>query len=363
MVELGLSHRHLVVAHTVNVVSHADRDLIQAGQNVQLGDEQVGETVDAHSLTRQHGVVPAATTRAASVHAELAAGGAQELAHLIEQLGREGASTHAGGVRLLNTDHAGDAGRAHTRTDARAAGGRVGGGHERVGAVVNVQEGCLAALHQQGLTLVQRLVQQLGGVHNHRLQTLSVRHEVLDDFVDLNVAAVVDLHQQFVLLTQCALNLLTQNRLVQDVLNTHAEATNLIHVGGADTAAGGADSALAEETLGHLVHGLVVGCDQVCVSGNLQAGGVCTACLKAVNLSEQSFGVNNHAVTNHGDGVIAQNTRGQQLQLKLLAVHHHGVTGVVTAVGLDHVVYAGAEQVGCLTLTLIAPLGAHNHDS
>ena len=264
--ELSLSHRHLVVAHTVNVVSHADRDLIQAGQHVQLGDEQVGETVDAHCLTRQHGVVPAATTRAAGVHAELTAGGAQELAHLIEQLGREGASTHAGGVRLLNTNHARNAGRAHTRTDARAAGGRVGGGHERIGAVVNVQEGCLAALHQQGLTLVQCLVQQLGGVHNHRLQTLSVRHEVLDNLVHLNVAAVVDLHQHFVLLTQCAFNLLTQNRLVQDVLNTHAEAANLIHVSGADTATGGADSALAEETLGHLVHGLVVGRDQVGVS-------------------------------------------------------------------------------------------------
>ena len=172
--EVSLSHRHLVVAHTVNIVSHTNRDLIQAGQDVQLGDEQVGEAVDTHSLTRQHGIVPAATTRAASVHTELAAGGSQELAHLIEQLGREGTSTHAGGVRLLNTNHAGDAGRAHARTDACTAGGRVGGGHERVGAVVNVQEGCLAALHQQGLTLVQCLVQQLGGVHNHRLQTLSV---------------------------------------------------------------------------------------------------------------------------------------------------------------------------------------------
>ena len=101
----------------------------------------------------------------------------------------------------------------------------------------------------------------------------------------------------------------------------------------------------------------------MCVSGNLQAGSISATSLKAVNLSEKSFRVNNYAVTNHGDGVIAQDTRGQQLQLKLLAVHHHGVTGVVTAVGLDHVVYAGSEQVGCLALTLIAPLGAHNHDS
>ena len=177
------------------------------------------------------------------------------------------------------------------------------------------------------------------------------------------MAAVVDLHQQLVLLAQRALNLLAQDGFVEDVLHAHAEAANLVHVGGADTAAGGADGALAEEALGHLVHGLVVGCHQVRVSGNLQAGGVSAAGLEAFDLCEESLGVHDHAVTNHGDGVVAQNTGGQQLQLKLLAVHHHGVTGVVTAVGLDHVVYAGAEQVGSLALTLIAPLGAHNHDS
>ena len=177
------------------------------------------------------------------------------------------------------------------------------------------------------------------------------------------MAAVVHLHQQLVLLTQRTLNLLAQNRLIKDVLHAHAEAANLIHVGGADTAAGGADSALAEEALSHLIHGLVVGSHQVRVSGNLQAGSVSAAGLKAFNLCEECLGVHDHTVTDHGNGVIAQNTGGQQLQLKLLAVHHHGVTGVVTAVGLDHVVHAGAEQVGSLTLTLIAPLGAHNHDS
>ena len=351
------------MTHAVHIVGHADRNLLQAGQHIQLGDEQVGETVDAHGLACQHGIVPAAAAGAASVHTELAAGGAQVVAHLIEQLGREGAGTHAGGVRLLDTDYAGDAGRAHTRTHAGAAGGRVRGGHERVGAVVHVQEGGLAALHQQGLTLVQRLVQQLGGIHDHGLEALCVGHEVLDDFLNLNVAAVVDLHQQLVLLAQRALNLLAQDGFVEDVLHAHAEAANLVHVGGADTAAGGADGALAEEALGHLIHGLVVGCHQVRVSGNLQAGGVSAAGLEAFDLCEESLGVHDHAVTNHGNGVVAQNTGGQQLQLKLLAVHHHGVTGVVTAVGLDHVVYAGAEQVGSLALTLIAPLGAHNHDS
>ena len=177
------------------------------------------------------------------------------------------------------------------------------------------------------------------------------------------MAAVVDLHQQLVLLAQRALNLLAQDGFVEDVLHAHAEAANLVHVGGADTAAGGADRALAQKAFLHPVECLVVRSNQVCVSGNLQAGSVSAASLKAFNLCEECLGVHDHTVTDHGNGVIAQNTGGQQLQLKLLAVHHHGVTGVVTAVGLDHVVHAGAEQVGSLTLTLIAPLGAHNHDS
>ena len=84
-----------------------------------------------------------------------------------------------------------------------------------------------------------------------------------------------------------------------------------------------ADGALAEEALGHLIHGLVVGCHQVRVSGNLQAG-VSAPRARGLRSLRRDLRVHDHAVTNHGDGVVAQNTGGQQLQLKLLAVHHHG---------------------------------------
>src|SRR5690606_39710013 len=64
----------------------------------------------------------------------------QELAVLVVQLGGEGPRAHPGGVGLDDADGAGDLVRRDAGADARAAGGRVRGGHERVGAVVHVED-------------------------------------------------------------------------------------------------------------------------------------------------------------------------------------------------------------------------------
>ena len=110
MVKIGLRHRYFIKAHAVHLIRHAYGDLLKTGEYIQLGDKQVGKPVDAHRLARKHSIVPAASARTPRVHTELAAGCAQEIAHLIEELGGERASTHAGSVCLLNTNHAGNAG-------------------------------------------------------------------------------------------------------------------------------------------------------------------------------------------------------------------------------------------------------------
>src|SRR5699024_9412515 len=104
----------------------------------ELGQEVVRETVDAGGIARNHRVIPATTAGTSGVHADLAAGDLQVLAPLIKKLGRERSGTNAGGVRLDNAQRVGDAGWANARAHRSAAGGRVRGGHERVGAVVHV---------------------------------------------------------------------------------------------------------------------------------------------------------------------------------------------------------------------------------
>ncbi len=158
VVEFGLGHRHLIVAYAVDVVGHADRDLTDAGEHIQLGEEIVGETVNAGGVAGNHGVVPATAALAARVHANLATSGLQEFAPLVEKLGGEWTCAHAGRVRLDDAEGCGDAGGADAGTDTCATSGRVGRRDEWVRAVVDIQHGGLTTFHEHVLTLVEGLV-------------------------------------------------------------------------------------------------------------------------------------------------------------------------------------------------------------
>src|SRR5690606_29427989 len=133
----------------------ADRDLLQAGEHVQLGEEEVGDAVDPGGVPGDRCVEPAAAAVAPGGDAELVALGAQPLAPLVVQLGRERPGADPGGVGLQDADDLGDPGGADARAGAGAAGGGGGGGDERVGAVVDVEEGALGALQVDVLALVE----------------------------------------------------------------------------------------------------------------------------------------------------------------------------------------------------------------
>src|SRR5699024_3008092 len=232
------------------------------------------------------------------------ADGLQVLAPLVEELRRERARADAGGVRLDDAQRGGDAGRADAGTDAGAAGGRVGGRDERVGAVVDVEHGGLAALHEDALALVEGLVEHAVGVDDHRAQAVSVAEEVLDDALRVDGLAVVHLDQDLVLHVQRGGDLLTQDRLVEDVLHADADAVDLVGVGRADAAAGGADGALTQETLLHAVEDLVVRGDEVGVRGDAQAlrGGATGG--EAVDLLEEGLQVDDDTVAEDRDSVL-----------------------------------------------------------
>ncbi len=101
---------------------------------------------------------------------------------------------------------------------------------------------------------------------------------------------------------------------------------------------------------------------QVGVGGYAQVGGVRSAGFEAVDLLEQGLRVDDHTVADHRGRIGAEDARGKELELELLTAHHHGVPGVVTAVGFDHVVHPAAQEIRGLALALIAPLGSDDHD-
>ena len=181
VVEVGLVDRHLVVAYAVDVVGHADRHLLEPGEHVELGEHEVGDAVDPSGVAGDHGVVPAAAARPAGRGAVLRADLAQVLTGVVVQLGRERPLADAGRVGLHDPDHPVEPGRRDARAGAGAAGGRRGRRHERVGAVVDVEQRGLAGLEQHRLAAVERLVEQQPAVHDVRRQPVGVRRELLDD--------------------------------------------------------------------------------------------------------------------------------------------------------------------------------------
>ncbi len=360
--EVGLRHRHVDVAGAVHVVRDTHRDALAPAEHVELGEHEVGDAVDARGVASDDGVVPAASAGPPGRGAELRAVAAQPLAVVIEQLGRERPRADARRVGLDDGDDPVDARRRDAGARARAAGRRVGRRDERIGAVVDVELRRLAALEQHGAALVERPAEHQRRVGHHRAQAVGVTEELLHHLVDGDGAAVVDLHEQVVLLVEGAFDLLAQDLLVEQVLHAHPDAGDLVGVRRPDAAPGGAEPGLAEEALGDLVDHRVVGRDQVSAAADEQPRRVHASRVERVELLEENTEVDDDAVADDGRDAGCQDPRGQQVQGVLLVADHDGVAGVVAAVVLHDVVDGGAEDVGRLALALVPPLGAEQHD-
>ena len=189
------------------------------------------------------------------------------------------------------------------------AGRGIRGGDVRVRAVVDVEQRPLAALEYHGVTAVQGVVEQQGGVHDVWSQSFGVGEQVLDGLVDLDGPAVEHLDQRLVLVDQGALHLAVQDRGVHEVLDPDADPGHLVAVGRADAAAGGPDLGLAQEALRDLVEGHVVGRDDVRVGADDQPRGVDAAGDQAVHLVEQHLEVDHDAVADHGHAGRRQDAR------------------------------------------------------
>ncbi|SII77540.1 Uncharacterised protein [Mycobacteroides abscessus subsp. abscessus] len=228
--------------------------------------------------------------------------------------------------------------------------------------MVDVEHRRLTAFHDDDVSPVEGVVEHELGLGDVGAQPLDIGQEVVDDLLDAHRATVVDLDEEFVLLVERALDLLAQDRLVEDVLDADAQAPDLVHVRRTDAAPGRPDRALAEEALGHLVQSLVVGSDEVSVRRDPQLRGVGAARFEGVDLLEERLKVDDDAVADDGGDVGREDPRGKELELVLLTADDNCVTSVVPAVGLDDVVDAGAEDVGGLPFTFVAPLSADDND-
>src|SRR5262249_8251399 len=146
-----LPGRQAIDAMAVEFVADAHLDLGKAVEHVELRE---GDAVNACNLDRlphQAGIEPAAAALAARVNPELLTALAELLAYLVGALGGEGARADARRIGLGEAQHVADGAGPHAGARGRLRGHGVGGRHERIGAVVHIEQGALRTLKQDAL--------------------------------------------------------------------------------------------------------------------------------------------------------------------------------------------------------------------
>ena len=371
MEQHALLHGEIIVGLAVALVRHANLELVERREHIQLGERDIGQAVNLCGIAGDNRVEPAATALAPGGHAVLVALGAHQVAvdgvlalaavFGIDQLGGERTGANTCNIGLLDAQHAVDGSRTHAGTRSRAARAARGAGHKRIRTVVDIEQRALRALEQNMLALTQRVVQKLRGFCHVGTNDLGIRQIRVADFIHGERALAVHLLQDGVLHLERRLHLHAEHVLVHQILDADAAAGGFVLIARADAAVGGSDFVFTQLELGRLVQLDMVGHDHVSIAGDLQALAGQALALQHAHLLNQHLRVHHHTVADNRHRVLVHDTRRNKVQCELLIAVNHRVAGVVSALVAHHVVEVAGNEVGHLSLAFVTPLGSDQH--
>ena len=150
-----------------------------------------------------------------------------------------------------------------------------------------------------------------------------------------------------------------------EVHDADGAAADLVLIGRADAALGGADLAVAGLRLAQRVELAVERQDQRRVLGDAEivaARSRRPELADLVDLLGERPRIDHHAVADHRELALAHDARRQQRQLVGDAVDHERMAGIVAALEAHDDIGALGEPIDDLALAFVAPLGADDHD-
>src|SRR4051812_18094889 len=365
----GVVKHRLVVGERVEgrvllaAVARAHLDRREAAEHVELRDDERSHRVDARRVLQRDQIEPSGAPRAAGRRPELAAALADLDPDLVVELGRERARADARRVRLRDAPHLVDVAWTDAGADARRTRDRVRRGHERIRAVVDVEQRALRAFEHDDAAVVERAVRERRRVRDELLEPMAVREVLVAHRLQVQPRVARERPQAEPLGLERGHDLLLEDLLVEHVLHADAQARRLVRVAGPDPALRRADLELAELRLARVVEHQVVGHDQVRVGRHAQAADVDALRPQVVDLVGEDLGVDHDAVADHARLARVEDPARDEVELPRLALAHDRVTGVVAALEADDHVGALGQQVDDLALPLVAPLGANDDDS
>ena len=224
--------------------------------------------------------------------------------------------------------------------------------------MVDIEQRALRALEYDRLAGVEPLVHEPHRVRDVVRHAVAVGQIVLGDRLQIESRVLLERAERQPLGLERRDDLLLEDLLVEQVLNPNPQPGRLVGVARADPAPGGADLQLPELRLAGVVEHHVVRHDQVRVRRDPQRSRVDAPPAQLVELVGQHSRVDHHAVPDHALRPLVQDSGGDQVQLERLPAAHDRVTGVVPALKAHDGIGLLGEQVGDLSLALVAPLGS-----
>ena len=349
----------------VDLVAGADLDLVQVAQHVQTGESHLSGALHHAAVLGGHGVKPAHTAGTAGGGTELAlvaAAAAQLVALLAQQLADEGlgVGAHRGGIGLGNTDDVLHRGGRHRSAHTAEAGQGVGGGGHGEDAQIGVLHGAQLTLQQDGLALLQSLVDKAHGVAHIGTDLLPQGDELVKQLVHAEGGLVVQVLEENVLQGDGGLQTLPQALLVKQVAHLHADLGVLVGVEGGNAALGGTKGTAGQTLLliGVLEH--VIGHEDLTALRDDEVGGGDALVGDGLQLVHQLADVQGHAVADDVGDVGVEGAGGEDVKGKAAVIVDDGVARVGSALKADDHVGRFGQHIGDLALALVAPVGAYD---
>jgi len=236
----------------------------------------------------------------------------------------------------------------------------MGGGGHGADAQVGILHGAQLPLQQHLPALLKGPVNEAHRVAHVGLQRRAVAHQLVKQRLWLQQRLVVEVLQQDVFQGTDVLQLTHEPLLIIEVGHLNPDFGVLVGIEGCDARLGGAESSprqallliavqqhmIAHQKLGTLIHD--------------DMGGGHTAVGQMLQLGQKLLHVQGHTVADDVGGMRVKDTRGQLVERKFAVVTDDGVPGVGPALKADDHIGRLGQEIGDLSLALVAPVCAND---
>src|SRR5690606_17076437 len=289
--------RQIVDALAVKFIGDADLDFVETIQNIKLCQRDSGDAGGTNRLANDHGIEPAAATLATRYHAKFMTLGAEELTDFVVEFGRERTFANARRIGLGNAEYIANSCRTKARTGSSLTGNRVGGCHERIGAVVVVEQCALRAFEQDAVARLAAFVENAPDLIDIGQDLVGNRGQLGQNGFDRDFLKAHAAAQQIVVGEQ-ALNLRLKRFRLGHIDDADGATANLVFIGRANAALGRAD---LEARIGAFAHGIEIavdGEDERGIFGNAQYVRIDVDALRAqfLDFGNEMMWIDNDAV-------------------------------------------------------------------